>query len=547
MKKALIAIVIGLCAVAPVIATGAEEAASAAAVDVAPAGQFPIVSETVTYDLLVGYSVTSQSPNFEENPFTIWYEDLTNVRFEFDATASGQLDEKRNLVLASGDYPDVMINMALSIPQAYQLGAQGVIADLGPAIDQYSINLKNVFADEPWVEEQMTSPDGGQFFLPWINSGCFHCEYSQRAYIYRPWLDELGLDTPTTTEELRDVLAAFVANDLNGNGENDELGLMGAANGWRTEPWAFLMNSFVYTNPGSSPFMRMNDGEAEFVANTTGWRDGLRYLNSLYEDGLIAPESFVQSNSQMKVFGENPEGPMVGMFVGGHYGIFTDLSQQDGRWTEYEALAPLEGPDGFRTSPHFPHQVGAHLVVFNQVEQPEIMVRWADWFFTFEGFMRGVKGYTEGEHYRMIPESDGIPNMTGTDVAFFEVFDDAVDRIADGISLGWENSTVRYWNRRSFEGVPQAENGGQGPVLIRAADVNSQFDVGQAMPVVIFPPEVASEIGEIQATLTESVKSFLARFVVGELDIDDDWASYLRELNNIGVDRYVELFNLYLP
>ena len=46
-----------------------------------------------------------------------------------------------------------------------------------------------------------------------------------RMYINQKWLDNLGLDMPTTTDELRDVLQAFREKDPNGNGQTDEIPL----------------------------------------------------------------------------------------------------------------------------------------------------------------------------------------------------------------------------------------------------------------------------------------------------------------------------------
>ena len=42
---------------------------------------------------------------------------------------------------------------------------------------------------------------------------------SQKMFIYEPWLDALGLEMPTTTEEFYKVLVAFRDMDPNGNGK----------------------------------------------------------------------------------------------------------------------------------------------------------------------------------------------------------------------------------------------------------------------------------------------------------------------------------------
>lgn len=45
-------------------------------------------------------------------------------------------------------------------------------------------------------------------------------------FINKAWLDQLGLEVPTTTEELYELLCAFRDNDMNGNGDTtDEIPL----------------------------------------------------------------------------------------------------------------------------------------------------------------------------------------------------------------------------------------------------------------------------------------------------------------------------------
>lgn len=39
-------------------------------------------------------------------------------------------------------------------------------------------------------------------------------------YYYKPWLEKLGKEAPTTLDEYRDLLKAVVSTDLNGNGQS---------------------------------------------------------------------------------------------------------------------------------------------------------------------------------------------------------------------------------------------------------------------------------------------------------------------------------------
>ena len=53
----------------------------------------------------------------------------------------------------------------------------------------------------------------------------------------------------------------------------------------------FFMGSFLY-NPGE-PWLVLNEGKVDVTFNKPGWREGLKYLNRLYAEGLIAPETLL--------------------------------------------------------------------------------------------------------------------------------------------------------------------------------------------------------------------------------------------------------------
>src|SRR5699024_2513977 len=129
----------------------------------------------------------------------------------------------------------------------------------------------------------ITSPDGHIYCLPVYNEQTSN-EHSLRAYINQTWLDNLNLEMPTTTEELETVLQAFVSQDPNGNGQKDEIGMMGGGS-WHQMAQDWLMNSFIYDD-GETRWM-VNDGKLDVPYNKEEWREGLRYINSLVSQGLF--------------------------------------------------------------------------------------------------------------------------------------------------------------------------------------------------------------------------------------------------------------------
>ena len=96
------------------------------------------------------------------------------------------------------------------------------------------------------------------------------------------------MEIPTTTEELRTVLQAFKTQDPNGNGVADELPLSGFANSWHTRPWPFLLNAFIYTD--DSNMLNVEDGQIIAAFAQPQWREGMRFVHSLFAEGLIDEE-----------------------------------------------------------------------------------------------------------------------------------------------------------------------------------------------------------------------------------------------------------------
>ena len=292
---------------------------------VTPEGVFPIVEEKMTITAFI--SAGSFVDDYQDNDFTRYIEEKTNIHLELVIASASGGAQTRNLLLASGDYPEVFISPFNKSEQQFY-GSQGVFLPLNDLIDQYGVNTRKAFVDYPLVEDNMTLPDGKIYALPDIND-CFHCTYAQKMWIYRPWLEKLDLEMPTTTEELKQVLIAFRDRDPNGNGLKDEVPLSGAVSGWFAGVDGFLMNSFIYSHGNLAEGgvrMYLDKGKITAAFAQPGWREGLRYMNDLYSEGLLSGDSFIQDSNQYLQLGENPDLVLLGAGTAGHNGVFTSFT-----------------------------------------------------------------------------------------------------------------------------------------------------------------------------------------------------------------------------
>jgi putative aldouronate transport system substrate-binding protein len=387
MKKMVLLLMVLLCSTMSYANGKGDSGSSAAQVKVTPPGSFPVVNEKVTLNVFA--AVPAWVEDMNTNWTTLHYEEKTNVHISWDVISIEGKDEKINLLLsASADLPDVIIPNGMSNEQLVRYGTQGIFIPLNDLIDEQMVYLKNMFAYDETVLKQITATDGNVYGLPSYNE-CYHCSYSAKFWINQSWLDRLGMEIPTTTDELYNVLSAFKEEDANGNGESgDEIPLAGSL-GWHGSVDEYIMTSFIYSD---GTYLRLDkNNNVASVADQDAFKEGLKYLRKLYQDGLLDKESFTMDGNQIKALTGNPNGNMLGSSPAGHPGVFLDLSQ-DVR-DEFVSLPPLTGPTGIKQSIKYP--VGAltgQFMITEDCSMPEVAIRWADGFYTDVTDWRGEPG-----------------------------------------------------------------------------------------------------------------------------------------------------------
>ncbi len=545
--------------IAAAVMAGGQAERAALDITVNPPGTYPIVDEMVEIDVWTQYGAIEHDGDYEGAAFTAWFEDLTNVRMNFVEVVESQAAQERlNLVLASGDLPDAFMNQHLmSGQEVFTNGIYGNFIPVDDLIENWMPALNATLEEYPEYASQLVMPDGNRYSFPSLEGTCYHCTMSHKMWVYTPWLDELGLDVPETTEEFYEMLSAFANDDPNNTGRADTIALAGAETGaWNAHPLSgFIMSSFIYTNPGN--FLRRTNGEVQFVANTDEWREGVQYMTRLYEEGLLMPDSFTQGGDQLRSVVESPGPAVVGAVPAGWYGVFTINSWDGtGRFADFQPIAPLEGPDGARQAVYAPFALQHHTVITRNADHPEVIARLNDWFYeSVENREIGNNWYWPGEDYRWLTdEEQAAGELLARDFS-----------VADFVLI----TEHTYGEDRSWDGwrrlAPAWMVGGGSAMPPEWADdpTRQEWRLAEATrdlyephrsdqympPGLIVADELQDELADLQQLLTGVagapglVQQFFAEFVTGARDInsDRDWDAYVAELRRAGVDRYVEI------
>lgn len=382
MKK-LIFVVALLAAATVAFASSQGEEGATGDVQLNAPGKYPVVlgDEPFEIRVMTGYNAMESQGKVDQAPFTEYLQDITNVKVNFTEIIEGSVfTERQNLILASGDLPDViMYPWGMSAQQVYTYGRQGTLIALNDVAENNMPDFIKEINTYPVAKGQTYFPDGNIYALPNWEASCFHCTMSAKMWVYKPWADKLGHWMPETTEEFYQMLKDFKEKDPNGNGKADEIPLMGATTGWNAIPLTFLMNSFIYTQTGTyGGFLDRDAGKLSFVANTNEWREGLRYITRLVDEGLMAPDTFVQKVEQLKAVAENPDVALLGAAPAGWYGVILANGAGTGRFADFQPIAPLRGPAGARNSRYQPQAVRYHTKITKAAPRPDIIAQWGD-------------------------------------------------------------------------------------------------------------------------------------------------------------------------
>ena len=532
MKELWFVLVVLVTACGIGFASGDDEAGAA--------GEVPLLT------MFGGQRASIDTLDSPDNEYTVFMEEKFGVKIEWVAVPSEDRRNRQNLILSAGDYPPLFWQGSFNNTEQIRYGTQGVLQPLGDLIDNNAPDILEAFAFKPYFRPEITTPDGNIYSLPHFEE-CVHCSVSQKLWINQTWLDKLGLPMPGTTAEFEDTLMAFKTGDPNGNGLADEIPLTGVTAPSHYMVYNFLLSAFIY-NDGRTFLYINDDGLADFAANKPQWREGLRYLRRLYENGLIDPQAFTQDRTTARAV-VNGDPAVVGAFSASHP---RGMARNEGLWQQFVAVTPLRGPEGVQFSAYYPSGVGiGKFAVTDKATaiQAQKAIEMANWAYTHEGTVSeiwGVATNKEGAvNWRWAePGELGLHGQP----AIYWGSPHAWDRTSRTDSWGME---LIFWHRDLFNGWAANQDVTQIEGYERLLYLESQkylpYVPDELVPFgtrgtggLYFTEDKSQRVAQITAEVANYVQQNISAFIVGQRDLDADWDSYARGFDGLGLEWYLE-------
>ena len=312
-----------------------------------------------------------------------------------------------------------------------------------------------------------------------------------------------------------------------------------------TRPIPYLMNAFIYDDDRT--FLIVNDeGMVDTVANKPEWKEGLAYIKSLFDAGVLDESAFTNNADAYSALGNNAAAELLSAAAGMHPHIFVNCfgaADTKPYCYDYDPLPPLVGPEGAQFATYLHNTVpGATFVLTNKAsEEVQIAaIKMLDYMFTVDGHLAGIFGIKDDDWRE--PVEGELANNQAVEPLYYDIHKDpdtpnnfwgAMAQYLDNVAI--RDAQVQSPDIYSDDGYEHR--------LQVATDLYNGHESPNLYPYwLIWPdPTVADEQALLKQNINDYINSNTLAFVTGSLNLDTDWDSYVEGLNNLGLARYLEI------
>jgi putative aldouronate transport system substrate-binding protein len=425
----------------------------------------------------------------------------------------------------------------------YAYGEDGYFMELSGLIEQYGDNYKVAYErldDETKrrLDGMMVNPSNDAIYaMPSVAVEAMD-NLQSIMFINQDWLNKVGMQAPTNVEELYNVLKAFKTQDPNGNGQADEIGMLGSS-----DIANYIINAFVYYDASRS--FNVADGKVWNPSASEEYRQALTYIRKLVEEGLLSDLSFTTTSTSdiQQLITPADNVAKVGIWSG-HPALYTSANTEI--LNQYTALKYLQA-ETEKGGYNVVDPVAIYLASYITKDCDNVAraMKLLDFFYNDETVKRMRNGeygvdWTDGEGFDMC----GVPNTTQVlnPQAFFEG------------NATWCKCIHAIYTNENYLFISDEEGEGRAAQVNRLsresteilqsskeADVLAPKDTVQGLR---YTAEENAEREQYISLYTEYVKESRDLFVTGNKDITNDavWKDYLETLKSTGEETVMKIY-----
>lgn len=457
-------------------------------------------------------------------------EEQAGINIEWQVYYAGDWGEQKSLLLASGDLPDAFFG-SCGITDSDISQNKAYFVELSDLIDANMPNLKAVFEKEPELLARAQDRNGEIYSLvkklPLRPTVC-----GDVMFINQDWLDNLGLKTPTTLDELTEVLVAFATQDADGDGDpTNEIPITGNKGDYvMSAHLRTLLAPFGTMVSRDNNYMGLDaNGNPIFVPIQENYIAAVLWMHEMYKAGVLDPEFFTQEESMRTSKLQADGGSQVGLVTG-----WTADAQVGLNVDQFKVLEAVEGIDGqhyVENAQDYLDISDKELIITTSCSDPAKLLQWADLFYdnlvsmqTFYGSIPDqIQDNGDGTYEVLVP-SDGS----------------SLDTSAWSYSM--RDFGPKYMDPDFYSNVSLPADQGDG-IKLAEDKVNAKYVTdgkNKPFPVVRYTDEELARLTTLGTDIYRYVEAQFAHWVV-DGGIENEWNSYLEQLDAMGLQELIQI------
>lgn len=518
-------------AVAEVPAAPDTASAQESAEQPEPSYTLPISEEGLTYTAWMTYAPFAadlvNTETMEGMLVLDTLQEITNIHFDITAANGAAEQDNFNLMIAAGDYCDILSSMSFYNAGLEGAVDEGIIQDLAdilpkkcPTYWSYlsanSNTLMQAYTDSGYMPTIcVVTPEVGQEVVGPV--------------LRQDWLDEFQMEMPKSLDDLY----AYLEKSYDEKGAIFEVGSTTGLVG----DIAYGLN-LNFGDIGSPGGFVVRDGKLEFSMVQDGFKDYLKFMNRLYENKLISQDFFSDTSEDLSSKARLDFGLGTNSLVAVAANNTSDIVMNVTEGSFEMAVMPYVSADG-KTECHVGPTSATDTMKDNdpwafstECEDIEPLLEMVEFLFSEEGFLLTNYG-VEGETYTL--DENGDPQYT-----------DLVINNPDGLSYFFA-SYVYTTNAASgfFPYVNDMSktfydfNDNQWQVF---EDLKTISDCAWNYPA--YAKMTTAETTKYAATesdLSTYTDSRVLEFITGSADIDAEFDGFVDTLYDMGLQDMIDL------
>ena len=480
-------------------------------------------NQTISWFGSEGYLPNQAYASADQSPFHQWLKEMLGVKIDWQFPIRGTSSAQAiNLVLASGDLPDVIFGNVMANAERYI--EEGTFRDLSPYLEEWSPAYWKWLHSNPAYARTMKTDSGKYYGYGFFREAGGWNDSYLGPVVNKAWLDECGLPMPKTISDWDKTLRAFkkrygaVLSFSWTRVSSYGTGISGAFGAHTFADYRLYIdnNKKVQLANIQPEYRKQLEKFAEW------WKDGL-----IDQDFLSVNDTIARSNAMNKKMG-------ISITSMGQLSNWIGDARNQKTGAEWTGLRYPTGDDGTLVQVPGGEGIGSVAAVITTScpdEKLELVMRALDYAYTEEGSLfwnYGKKGVSWDY------DADGKPAYLPLVTNDPDGLNNAIDKYG---GTTWSGNCIQATALLYMKNTREA---------IEANDLwyypNKEISWPNKMPNgMTLTADESTRAGELRAAISTFVDEAAIQFITGQANLSS-WDSYVSRANSMGVPELLRIY-----